>query len=99
VTRPKDVIAAPSRRGDDVRQEAVIDDRRLVAVAGAGHPHQDDLADAALPDLQDEVVGLRYVHRMGTDHDRLAALDERSVPVEPVRRRAGEAAGSSKPGR
>ena len=34
------------------------------------HPAEDDLADAALAQLQDEVVGLRTKHPVGTDNDR-----------------------------
>ncbi len=51
---------------------------------------QDDLVDAALPQLQDEVVGLRAPQLMGADDDGLAVLDEGLVAWEPVGPGAGE---------
>jgi len=48
------------------------------------HPRQDDLVDATLAELQDEVVGLGAPHFVGTDDDGLAVLNERLVEIEPV---------------
>src|SRR4051794_3387998 len=66
--------------------EALLDQLSQVALhAEIGeHPGQDDLLDAALAELQDEVVGLRPPHLVGAHHDRLAVLDVWLVTVEPV---------------
>ena len=54
------------------------------------YPGQDDLVDATLAELKDEVVGLRAPHFMRADHNRLAVFDEGFVPIQPVRPGAGE---------
>src|SRR5262249_20058458 len=55
------------------------------------HPAENDFANAALAELQDEVVGLRTKHPMGTDNNSLAVIDEGLEPLEPVGARPGEA--------
>ena len=39
------------------------------------HPAQDDLADAALTQLQDKIVGLRTPDFLGTDSDGLSDFE------------------------
>src|SRR5215831_8327662 len=97
-------------------QKAVVDDRRLVAIAlywmprsGDGilhhgnletllkelaqmrldayvrqHAAEDDLADPALAQLQDQIVGLRPEHLVRADDDGLPVFDVRLEAVEPV---------------
>src|SRR5262245_4323126 len=55
------------------------------------HPAENDFANAALAQLQDEVVGLRTKHPVGTDNNSLAVIDEGLEPFEPVGARPGEA--------
>src|SRR5205085_2377176 len=63
------------------------------------HPRQGHLVDAALAELQDEVVGLRAPHLVGTDHHRLAVLNEGLVAVEPVGPEPGKPSNSRGSGR
>src|SRR5262249_6805969 len=49
------------------------------------HPPENDLADAALAQLQHEVVGLRTPDLVRTDDDRLPILDVGLELLEPVR--------------
>ena len=55
------------------------------------HPAEDDLADAALAQLQDEVVCLRSPYPVGTNHDGLSVLDVGLEALQPVGTRSGEA--------
>src|SRR5262245_25679140 len=55
------------------------------------HPAENDFANAALAQLQDEVVGLRTKHPVGTNNNSLAVIDEGLEPLEPVGARPGEA--------
>src|SRR5262245_39577937 len=55
------------------------------------HPAENDFADAALAQLQDEVVGLRTKHPVGTGNNSLVVIDVRLEPLEPVGARPGEA--------
>src|SRR5215467_16398099 len=49
------------------------------------HPSENDLADAALAQLQHEVVGLRTPDLVRTDDDRFPILDVGFESLEPVR--------------
>ena len=55
-----------------------------------GHPTQDHGVDAALAQLQYQVVGFRSVHLMGICHDRLTVLDVLLVEFQPIRAGAFE---------
>src|SRR5262249_21522620 len=54
------------------------------------HPPENDLPDATLAQLQDEVVGLRTPDLVRTDDDRLPILDVGLEALEPVRRGSRE---------
>src|SRR5439155_1877350 len=55
------------------------------------HPAEDDLADAVLAQLQDEVVGLRTKHPVRANNDGFAVINVRLKAIEPVGARPGEA--------
>src|SRR5258708_5590107 len=49
------------------------------------HAAEDDLAEFALAQLQDQIVGLRPPYFVWTADDRLSIFDIRLEPVQPVR--------------
>src|SRR5262245_16214829 len=54
------------------------------------HPAKDAPVDAPLAQLQDQVVGLRTEHPVGTDDDGLAIFDVRLESMEPVGARSSK---------